>query len=70
MEVGGMLKLNRQGRPPTGQSEEALRFRRRFRFAATKVPFSEVVDFPVLNYGSLSTRFLKEERNEGEIAGR
>ena len=45
-EVGGMLKLNRHERPPTGQSEEALRFRcwfrRQFQSSATKVPFSEV----------------------------
>ena len=44
-EVGGMLKLNRGERPPTGQSEEALwfrcRFRRQFQSSATKVPFSE-----------------------------
>ena len=44
-EVGGMLKLNRGERPPTGQSEEALwfrcRFRRLFQLPATKVPFSE-----------------------------
>ena len=41
-----MLKLNRGERPPTGQSEEALRFRcwfrRQFQSSATKVPFSEV----------------------------
>ena len=45
-EVGGMLKLNRWERLPTGQSEEALRFhstfRRQFQSSATKVPFSEV----------------------------
>ncbi len=45
-EVGGMLKLIRGERPPTGLSEEALRFRcsfrRRFQSPATKVPFSEV----------------------------
>ena len=44
-EVGADPKLNRDERPPTGQLEEALwfrcRFRRRFQFAASKVPFSE-----------------------------
>ena len=43
---GGNAKLNRDERPPTGQSEEALRFhstfRRQFQLAATKVPFLEV----------------------------
>ncbi len=44
-EVGEILKLNRGDRPPTGQSEEALRFRcwfrRQFQSSVTKVPFSE-----------------------------
>ena len=90
-EVGEMAKLNRDERPPTGLSEEALWFRcwfRRqfqssatkvpfsevgvwgsgFRLAASKVPFSEVADCPVLSYGGDESRFLKEERNGGEIA--
>ena len=45
-EVEAEAQPNRGERPPTGQSEEALRFhsrfQRRFQFAATKVPFSEV----------------------------
>ena len=44
-EVGADPKLNRGGRPPTGQLGEALcfrcRFRRQFQSSAMKVPFSE-----------------------------
>ena len=44
-EVGAKAKLRRRERPSTGQSEEALwfrcRFRRQFQPSAMKVPFSE-----------------------------
>ena len=63
----GNAKLNRDERPPTGQSEEALRFhstfRRQFRSSISKVPLLEVVNFPVLSYGSFEVRILKEEGN-------
>ena len=70
-EVGADLKLNRGERPPTGQSGEALwfrcRFRRRFQFAASKVPFGS---YKSSVFGSGRVEGTGEGRWIGEIRRR